>query len=165
LVSQSDPDKKFDVVLKYITSRGHWYHFSWKGDINKSGGIATNIGVHFFDMLLWVFGNVLKSTVEYHEASRAAGYLSLEKANVKWQLSIDENDLPEEEKIAGMRTFRSIKVDEQAFEFSDGFTDLHTRSYAKILSGEGFGLEETRKAIELIHTIRGFSKGSQHSVA
>jgi UDP-N-acetyl-2-amino-2-deoxyglucuronate dehydrogenase len=154
MVSESGPDKKFDVDLKYITSRGNWYHFSWKGDINKSGGIATNIGVHFFDMLTWVFGGVLENKVEYHTASRAAGFLRLEKADVRWHLSIDEKDLPDEAKAKGQRTFRSILIDGRTFEFSEGFTELHTACYEKILKGEGFGLDETRLAIEIVHQIR-----------
>jgi len=154
MVSQADKNKKFDVDLQYITSRGSWYHFSWKGDVNKSGGIATNIGVHFFDMLIWVFGSVLENKIEYHEASRAAGRLKLERANVKWQLSIDENDLPKE--ATGKRTFRSTLIDGQTFEFSDGFTDLHTVCYKKVLAGEGFGLQETKRVIEIVHQIRNF---------
>lgn len=154
MVAQADKNKRFEVDLKYITSRGNWYQFSWKGDVNKSGGIATNIGVHFFDMLTWVFGDVLKNQVEYHLSDKAAGFLKLEKADVKWQLSIDENDLPAEAQADGKRTFRSTLIDGQTFEFSDGFTDLHTICYQKILAGEGFRLEETKKAIEIVHHIR-----------
>lgn len=153
-VTQSDRNKIFDVNLKYITSRGKWYHYSWKGDINKSGGIATNIGVHFFDMLTWVFGDVLENTVHYHQSDKAAGLLKLERANVNWHLSIDENDLPEEVKNKGQRTFRSILINEESFEFSDGFTDLHTKSYENILQNEGFGIQESKKAIQLVHDIR-----------
>ena len=153
-VKNSESGKKFDVDLKYITSRGNWYRYSWKGDINKSGGIATNIGVHFFDMLTWVFGDALENNVEFHELTRAGGELKLEKANVKWHLSIDENDLPEEAKKNGQRTFRSIKIDDESFEFSEGFTDLHTVCYQKILDGNGFGLEDSKKAIELVAQIR-----------
>ena len=156
MVDNADKNKRFDVDLKYITSRGNWYHYSWKGNINKSGGIATNIGVHFFDMLTWVFGDVVENKVEYHETSRAAGVLKLEKADVRWHLSIDENDLPEEAKIAGKRTFRSTLIDGKSFEFSDGFTDLHTVCYQKILAGEGFGIQENKKAIEIVHQIRNF---------
>lgn len=154
MVKNSESGKKFDVDLKYITSRGNWYHYSWKGDINKSGGIATNIGVHFFDMLTWVFGDALENNVEFHELTRAGGELKLEKANVKWHLSIDENDLPEEAKKNGQRTFRSIKIDDESFEFSEGFTDLHTVCYQQILDGNGFGLKDSRKAIELVAQIR-----------
>ena len=154
MVKNSESGKKFDVDLKYITSRGNWYHYSWKGDINKSGGIATNIGVHFFDMLTWVFGDALENNVEFHELTRAGGELKLEKANVNWHLSIDENDLPEEAKENGQRTFRSIKIDDESFEFSEGFTDLHTVCYQKILDGKGFGLQDSKKAIELVAQIR-----------
>ena len=153
-VKKSESGKTFDVDLKYITSRGNWYRYSWKGDINKSGGIATNIGVHFFDMLTWVFGDALENNVAFHELTRAGGELKLEKANVNWHLSIDENDLPDEAKQNGQRTFRSIKIDDESFEFSEGFTDLHTVCYQKILDGKGFGLEDSRKAIELVAQIR-----------
>lgn len=156
MVTQSDQNKRFCVDLRYITSRGNWYHFSWKGDINKSGGIATNIGVHFFDMLTWVFGSVLENEIEYHTENKAAGFLRLERADVRWQLSIDENDLPAAAREAGKRTFRSTLIDGQAFEFSDGFTDLHTICYQRILAGDGFGLTEARRAIELVHQIRNF---------
>lgn len=152
MVDDAPKDKKFDIELKYITSRGNWYHYSWKGDINKSGGIATNIGVHFFDMLTWVFGDVLENKIEIHEASRAGGFLELERGNVSWSLSIDEKDLPVE--AEGKRTFRSILIDNQSFEFSEGFTDLHTICYQKIFDGEGFGLMESKKAIEIVHQIR-----------
>jgi UDP-N-acetyl-2-amino-2-deoxyglucuronate dehydrogenase len=147
-------DKKYDINLTYITSRGHWYHTSWKGDIQKSGGIATNIGVHFFDMLLWIFGDVKESIVTEHNADTASGRLELEKASVNWFLSIDANTLPDEAKKAGKRTFRSMTVDGAAFEFSDGFTELHTHSYEEILKGNGFRLEETLPSIQLVHQIR-----------
>jgi UDP-N-acetyl-2-amino-2-deoxyglucuronate dehydrogenase len=154
MVSNADENAKFEVDLKYITSRGNWYSFSWKGDINKSGGIATNIGVHFFDMLIWVFGDVIENRVDYHSENKAAGYLRLEKANVNWQLSIDENDLPDVVKLNGKRTFRSTLINGETFEFSDGFTDLHTACYEKIIMGEGYGLEESKKAIDLVYQIR-----------
>jgi len=154
MVANTEKSKRFEVDLKYITSRGNWYHISWKGDVNKSGGIATNIGVHFFDMLTWVFGDVLELRVDHHLAEKAAGFLKLERADVRWALSIDGNDLPPE--AAGKRTFRSTLVDGQAFEFSDGFTDLHTACYEKILAGEGFELQETKRAIEIVHQIRNF---------
>lgn len=154
MVSRAKKDTKFEVDLTYVTSRGRWYGFSWKGDVNKSGGIATNIGVHFFDMLIWVFGDVIESRVNYHSQNKAAGYLSLEDANVRWQLSIDENDLPDDVKACGKRTFRSTLIDGETFEFSDGFTDLHTACYQKIIAGEGYGLEEARKAIDLVYQIR-----------
>ncbi len=158
MVARADKNKRFDVDLKYIASRGNWYHISWKGDANKSGGIATNIGVHFFDMLIWIFGDVVGNTVEYHEQTRAAGFLKLERADIKWHLSIDENDLPDDAKAAGRRTFRSTLIDGQTFEFSDGYADLHTICYEKILAGEGFGINDTKKAIELVHKIRNFKK-------
>lgn len=154
LVDESPADKIFDVDLKYITSRGNWYRYSWKGDVTKSGGIATNIGVHFFDMLTWVFGNVLENNVAFHLQSKAGGKLKLERANVNWHLSIDENDLPEDVRDAGSRTFRSIMIDDQAFEFSKGFTDLHTICYQNVLDGHGFRLEDTKKAIEIVNQIR-----------
>ncbi len=147
-------DKKFDIELKYITSRGNWYHYSWKGDISKSGGIATNIGIHFFDMLIWIFGDVLENNVKFHNQNSAAGVLKLERANINWHLSIDEKDLPEEIKTAGQKTFRSILIDDESFEFSEGFTDLHTVFYQKVLDGEGFGLMASKKAIDTVYKIR-----------
>jgi UDP-N-acetyl-2-amino-2-deoxyglucuronate dehydrogenase len=153
-VQKTASTKKYQVNLKYITSRGHWYHISWKGDIQKSGGIATNIGIHFFDMLLWIFGDVKTNEVRQHTAETASGRLELEKANVEWLLSIDSNTLPAEVKQAGKRTFRSMTIDEDEFEFSEGFTELHTRSYEEILKGNGFSIEESRKSIELVHKIR-----------
>lgn len=146
--------KKHEVTLQYITSRGHWYHTSWKGDIQKSGGIATNIGVHFFDMLMWIFGIVVENNVTLHTDTTASGNLVLEKANVKWMLSIDTNTLPEDVRQAGKRTYRTLNIDGESFEFSDGFTELHTLSYAEIIAGRGFPISETRKAIELVHKIR-----------
>lgn len=146
--------KKHKVDLQYITSRGHWYHASWKGDITKSGGIATNIGVHFFDMLMWVFGNVKENNVKEHTKTTASGNLELEKASVNWMLSIDANTLPAEAKAAGKRTFRNLSIDGESFEFSDGFTELHTQSYKNIIEGKGFPLSETKKAIDLVHKIR-----------
>jgi len=156
MVRRSDPTKVFDVKLKYFTSRGNWYHYSWKGAINKSGGIATNIGIHFFDMLLWVFGDKRENLVRFHNDRSAAGTLKLERANVDWHLSIDENDLPAEAKKDGKRTFRSTLIDGESFEFSDGFADLHTVCYQKIFSGEGFGLDDSKKAIEVAYNIRNF---------
>lgn len=147
-------DKIYDVDLTYLTSRGNWYYTSWKGNLEKSGGIATNIGVHFYDMLTWIFGDVKKNTVHIHTADQAAGYLELERANVRWFLSINYEAIPEEIKAQGKRTYRSIQIEGEELEFSDGFTELHTTSYEKILTGEGFGIEETRKAIEIVHDIR-----------
>jgi Predicted dehydrogenases and related proteins len=153
-VAAAEPSRRFKVRLEYITSRGNWYNFSWKGDLNKSGGIATNIGIHFFDMLLWIFGDVIENRVEYHESTRAGGSLKLERADVDWRLSIDERDLPLETAAAGKRTFRSLLIDGESFEFSDGFTDLHTVCYEKILAGEGFGLREAKRSIEAVYRIR-----------
>lgn len=153
-IDAAPPGKKNQVDLQYITSRGHWYHASWKGDIQKSGGIATNIGVHFFDMLMWIFGDVKDNIVEKHTAVTASGKLELEKASVNWMLSIDADTLPETAKLANKRTFRSLKINDEAFEFSDGFTELHTQSYNDILRGKGFRLSETRKAIDLVSQIR-----------
>ncbi len=155
-IAAAPADKKFTVNLQYITSRGHWYHTSWKGDIEKSGGIATNIGVHFFDMLIWIFGDVKTNTVTEHTTQIASGQLELERANVNWMLSIDANKLPNEAKAAGKRTFRTLTIDGDGFEFSDGFTELHTKSYEEILKGNGFPISETLKAIELVHTIRNY---------
>ena len=146
--------KKHSIKLHYITSRGHWYHISWKGDMSKSGGIATNIGVHFFDMLMWIFGDVQENIVYSHEADTASGMLVLKNAEIDWLLSIDAEKLPDDAKQAGKRTFRSLTIDGEAFEFSEGFTELHTISYEHILSGKGFPLNETRKAIQLVHDIR-----------
>ena len=153
-IQKGPAGKKYDINLRYITSRGHWYHTSWKGDIQKSGGIATNIGVHFFDMLLWIFGGLYKSKVSQHSADTASGSLELEKASVNWFLSIDAENLPEDAKKAGKRTYRSLTVDGEEFEFSDGFTELHTHSYEKILAGQGFPLSETLPSIRLVHEIR-----------
>ena len=154
MVLSGPKDKVYEVDLTYITSRGHWYYTSWKGNVSKSGGIATNIGVHFYDMLTWVFGGVKKNIVHIHTHDRAAGYLDLEKARVRWFLSINEDTIPEEIRAQGKRTFRSIKIEGGELEFSDGFADLHTNSYEKILSGEGFHIGETLAAIEIVHDIR-----------
>ncbi len=144
----------YDIDLQYYTSRGKWYHHSWKGDVNKSGGIATNIGVHFFDMLMWIFGDVIENVVEEHSKSRAAGFLRLEKGRVNWVLGVDYNDIPQEIREKGARTYRSIKIGEEEFEFSGGFTELHTRSYEHVLEGNGFQIGEARKAIQIVHDIR-----------
>ncbi|MCE2935946.1 MAG: Gfo/Idh/MocA family protein [Cyclobacteriaceae bacterium] len=147
-------NKKMDVDLTYITSRGHWYHISWKGDLAKSGGVATNIGIHFFDMLIWVFGSVQQSHVTRLSDSTASGHLELERANVNWKLSIDANDLPPAVAAQGKRTYRSIVIAHEELEFSEGFTDLHTDSYRAILVGQGYGINDTRPSIELAHQIR-----------
>jgi UDP-N-acetyl-2-amino-2-deoxyglucuronate dehydrogenase len=153
-ISAIPAGKKHQVELQYITSRGHWYQTSWKGDIHKSGGIATNIGVHFFDMLMWIFGDVVENNVIQHTDTTASGNLVLENANVNWMLSIDANTLPPDVKLAGKRTYRTLNIDGEGFEFSDGFTELHTQSYAEIIAGRGFPISETRKAIELVQKIR-----------
>lgn len=145
---------KYEVDLTYVTSRGHWYLQSWKGNEKKSGGIATNIGVHFFDMLHFVFGDLQKNDVHCAAPTRAAGYLEYEHARVRWLLSIDVNDVPAQARAEGKRTYRSITCDGEQIEFSGGFTDLHTRSYEEILAGKGFGLEENRVAIETVASIR-----------
>lgn len=167
-VDESPAGKIFDFDLTYIASRGNWYFISWKGDMQKSGGVATNIGVHFFDMLTWVFGNVKSNVVHISENNKAAGFLELEKARVRWFLSIDKNDIPSERTENGQRTYRSIKLEGEEIEFSDGFTDLHTVSYQKILNGEGFGLEDARKSIETVYEIRNAEpvglKGDYHPV-
>ena len=147
-------DHKANVRLTYITSRGLWYNYSWKGVSEKSGGIATNIGIHFFDMLLWLFGNVQNSIVHISENRRIGGFLELQNANVEWFLSIDKNDLPQEVLSNGQPTFRSIVVDGEEVKFSEGFTDLHTKVYEEILEGKGFGINDARPSIELVHEIR-----------
>jgi UDP-N-acetyl-2-amino-2-deoxyglucuronate dehydrogenase len=151
---KSAPGQKREVDLAYITSRGRWYHASWKGDLQKSGGIATNIGVHFFDMLQWVFGRVERQELHLRSDDIAAGYLELEHARVRWFLSIDQTTLPAEIQAKQQRTYRSIRIDGAELEFSEGFTDLHTATYRDILSGGGFGLEEARAAIKLVQDIR-----------
>lgn len=168
-VDESDSEKVFDVDLSYITSRGHWYYTSWKGDVTKSGGVATNIGVHFFDMLAWIFGGIKDSVVHLHEHDRAAGYMLLEKARVRWFLSINYDTIPDSIKQKGIRTFRSITVDGEEFEFSGGFTELHTRSYEHILGGGGFRISDTEKAIQTVYNIRQYKpiglKGDYHPLA
>ena len=155
-IAAAPANKRYAINLQYITSRGNWYHTSWKGDVQKSGGIATNIGVHFFDMLMWIFGPVQENNVIQHTATTAKGNLVLEKANVNWMLSIDANTLPTEIKAAGKRTYRILSIDGDEFEFSEGFTELHTKSYEEIIKGNGFGIGETKAAIQLVHDIRKF---------
>lgn len=153
-ILQKQPDKVFEVDLTYITSRGKWYFISWKGDIAKSGGIATNIGIHFFDMLLWIFGDVKENIVNILNANSAGGILSLNNARVRWFLSVDNTNLPKEILEQNQRTFRVICIDGKEIEFSEGFTDLHTQSYEEILRGNGFELGIARDSIELVHKIR-----------
>ena len=151
--------KVHDIKLQYFTSRGKWYHHSWKGDIEKSGGIATNIGVHFFDMLMWIFGDVKESIVHKHEKSLASGNLKLERANVDWILSVDYENIPKHVRDTGARTYRSLIIGDEEFEFSGGFTELHTKSYKHVLNGEGFRIGKARKAIQIVHSIRSQEKG------
>lgn len=153
-IENGPKDKIYDIDLTYLTSRGNWYNNSWKGEVSKSGGIATNIGIHFFDMLLWIFGGVLDNTVHKHDSQNASGYLELEKARVRWFLSIDYDNIPETAKLKNQRTYRSIRIDGEEIEFSSGFTELHTKSYKKILSGQGFSLIDAKPAIQLVHDIR-----------
>ncbi len=158
-----------EVDLTYITSRGNWYYTSWKGDLAKSGGIATNIGIHFFDMLIWIFGPVKENIVHLHTHDRAAGFLQLEKARVRWFLSINADTLPAQAKAQDKRTYRSIIVNGEEVEFSEGFTDLHTRSYEEIFAGNGFGIETILPAIKIAHAIRTIEpigpKGHFHPMA
>jgi UDP-N-acetyl-2-amino-2-deoxyglucuronate dehydrogenase len=147
-------DRKVDVDLTYITSRGRWYLISWKGDVSKSGGIATNIGVHFFDMLQWIFGPTRWMKVHLAQPTRISGYHELEKARVRWFLSLERSDLPEAARSEGKTSYRSLTIDEEEFKFSDGFTDLHTATYAEVLKGNGFGLEDVRPSVETVYEIR-----------
>ena len=162
-------DKVYDVDLTYITSRGNWYYTSWKGDNHKSGGIATNIGVHFYDMLQWVFGKVCRNVVHVMTHDRVAGYLELDQARVRYFLSINSDCLPENAVEGEKRTFRTIKIDGEEFEFSKGFTELHTESYRDILAGGGFGIEDARNAINTVFDIRNATpiglKGDYHPFA
>jgi UDP-N-acetyl-2-amino-2-deoxyglucuronate dehydrogenase len=168
-VAAAPKDKIFDVDLTYLTSRGNWYYTSWKGNQSKSGGIATNIGVHFYDMLSWIFGNVKENIVHVHTHDRASGYLEFDRARVRWFLSINENLLPDEVKAKGQRTYRSITIEEEELEFSGGFTDLHTKVYKDIMQGKGYGLDDARQAIEIVHNIRHAKpiglKGNYHPLA
>lgn len=150
-------DKIHDIDLTYITSRGNWYFISWKGDIHKSGGVATNIGVHFFDMLGWIFGETVSNTVHLLRHDKAAGFLTLKNARIRWFLSLDSNDLPQAAREKGKRTHRSITVNGDEFEFSEGFTELHTVTYQEILAGRGFGLEDSRQSVETVYVIRNAS--------
>src|SRR5690606_30546383 len=152
-VARESSDHKYDVELTYITSRGKWYMESWKGDPRKSFGVATNIGVHFYDMLHFIFGKLQRNVVHYSGEAKAAGYLEYERARVRWFLSIDANDLPEE--VKGRKTtYRNIDISGEQLEFSEGFTDLHTISYQEILAGRGYGLDDARHCIETVNVIR-----------
>ncbi|QKF58945.1 Gfo/Idh/MocA family oxidoreductase [Aliarcobacter lanthieri] len=151
---EKNPSKVYDIDLTYLTSRGKWYFESWKGDEKKSGGIASNIGVHFFDMLSWIFGELQENIVYIKNPDVNAGYMKLKNANVRWFLSVNYDYIPEEIKTTGKTTFRSITVDGEEFEFSEGFTDLHTKSYKDILNGGGFGLDDARNSIVIVSDIR-----------
>ena len=168
-VDEGPGDKIYDVDLTYITSRGKWYYASWKGDISKSGGIATNIGVHFYDMLQWIFGPVRRNIVHLMSFDRVAGYLELEKARVRYFLSINPDCLPDNAVQGEKRTFRTISIDGNEFEFSEGFTELHTLSYRKILDGEGFRISEARNCIQIVsdirHAVPTGLKGDYHPLA
>jgi UDP-N-acetyl-2-amino-2-deoxyglucuronate dehydrogenase len=153
-IDNSPTDKVYDIDLTYITSRGNWYYVSWKGDMAKSGGIATNIGVHFFDMLSWVFGNIKENRVHINDFDRASGYLEFNKARVRWFLSINPDTLPTAHQKTGKRTYRLIQIDNEELEFSEGFTELHTESYKGIMSGSGFRAADAQTSIEIVHTIR-----------
>ncbi len=168
-IDKGDSGKVYDVDLTYITARGNWYYTSWKGVESKSGGIATNIGVHFYDMLCYVFGEVQENVVHVASHDRVAGFIRFRKARVRYFLSIDRNTLPVSVVNSGKSVFRQLVIDGEVFEFSDGFTDLHTESYRQILSGHGFGLEEVRPCIQIIYEIRNAApvglKGDYHPLA
>ena len=168
-VDEGPQDKIYDVDLTYITSRGRWYYTSWKGDVHKSGGIATNIGVHFYDMLQWIFGPVEQNIVHVMSFDRVAGFLLLKKARVRYFLSINADCLPENAVQGEKRTYRTLSIDGDEFEFSQGFTELHTLSYQKILAGEGFRISEARPCIEIVSQIRNSTpiglKGDYHPLA
>ncbi len=163
---KQDPNRVYDIDLTYLTSRGTWYFISWKGDESKSGGVASNIGVHFYDMLSWIFGDVKENIVHLKTPYANGGYLRLKNANVRWFLSVKYEYLPKEIKEKGQRTYRSITINDEEIEFSGGFSDLHTKSYEEILKGNGFGLEDARNSIEIVSTIRNLKsiglKGEYH---
>lgn len=161
-----DPEHLYDIDLTYLTSRGKWYFFSWKGDVNKSGGVATNIGVHFFDMLSWLFGDVQENIVHIKSDDTCAGFLRFKNARVRWFLSVNANYIPDAVRQKGQGTYRDIILDGKEVEFSGGFTDLHTRCYEEVLKGNGFGLEDARASIEIVYAIRNMNpvglKGEYH---
>ena len=168
-VDQGKKDTCYDIDLTYITSRGNWYYTSWKGDVHKSGGVATNIGVHFYDMLQWIFGPVQRNIVHVMSFDRVAGYLELKQARVRYFLSINAKCLPEEAVREGKRTYRTLKINGEEFEFSQGFTELHTKSYEEILAGRGFRIETAKESIQIVHDIRNSSpiglQGDYHPLA
>jgi len=153
-IDQSSKGKKYDIDLAYITARGHWYMISWKGNVSKSGGVATNIGIHFFDILQWIFGGVQNNVVHVDEPQRAAGFLELEHARVRWFLSIKRDDLPQEPEPGKPAAYRSITINGEEIDFSCGLTDLHTKSYEEILNSRGFALQETKPSVEIVSAIR-----------
>jgi UDP-N-acetyl-2-amino-2-deoxyglucuronate dehydrogenase len=155
-VQKAPAGKKYDIDLRYITSRGHWYHISWKGDIQKSGGIATNIGIHFFDMLIWIFGDVKSNEVQQHTNDTASGRLILERANVNWLLSTDAGKLPKDKNKEYNKSFRSVKIDGDEFEYSNGLAELHTRAYEEVLQGRGVSIQGIKKTIQLLYDIRNY---------
>ena len=165
-VENGPKDKIYDIDLSYLTSRGKWYFISWKGDNSKSGGIATNIGIHFYDMLTWIFGSVKQNVCHVSDEDKAAGFLELERARVRWFLSVNYDLIPEHIKATGQRTYRSITVEGEEIEFSGGFTDLHTKSYEAVLEGNGFDLMEAKTSIDIVHDIRNSTpvglKGDYH---
>ena len=166
-IDKSNPKEKYEIDLTYITSRGKWYYYSWKGNSQHSGGVATNIGIHFFDMLVWIFGKVERNDIYHADRSKVSGYLELEKARVRWFLSLDKKDIPTEVLKAGKSTYRSVTVNGEEVEFSGGFTDLHTVVYQMTLDGQGFGIEDARDSIDLAYQIRnatpiGLKKGEVH---
>jgi UDP-N-acetyl-2-amino-2-deoxyglucuronate dehydrogenase len=165
-IKNGPKNKIYDIDLTYITSRGNWYAISWKGDAQKSGGVGTNIGIHFFDMLSWIFGDAKKNVVNMSKPNKAAGYLELKNARVRWYLSLDYNDIPAKMKAGPTRTFRCITVDNETIEFSEGFTDLHTLTYKEILEGRGFGLNDAKQSVEIAYNIRNATpvglKGDYH---
>tara|TARA_B110000003_G_scaffold275948_1_gene320146 strand:+ start:1349 stop:2317 length:969 start_codon:yes stop_codon:yes gene_type:complete len=168
-IENSNENKIYDIDLTYITSRGNWYYSSWKGDISKSGGIATNIGVHFFDMLSWIFGSVKKNIVHVLSHDRASGYLEFKRARVRWFLSINNSLLPKKIRKDNQTTYRSIKIEGEELEFSGGFEDLHSKVYKSIVDNDGYGLDEAKSAIEIVHDIRNAKpiglKGDFHPLA
>jgi UDP-N-acetyl-2-amino-2-deoxyglucuronate dehydrogenase len=163
-IQSADPKHRFKVVLTYITSRGLWYHHSWKGKPEKSGGIATNIGIHFFDLLIWLFGKPKNNLVHVSENKKAGGFIELDRADVTWYLSLEKSDLPKEAVDAGKPTFRSIMVDGEEVQFSEGFTDLHNRVYEETLAGRGFRIEDARPSLELVYNIRTTEQSSNYDI-
>lgn len=153
-IAKENTARKYDIELTYVTSRGRWYEVSWKGDVHKSGGVATNIGIHFFDMLLWIFGNVQSQVVHVANERKMSGFFELKKARVKWFLSLDRGDLSPEALNSGKTTYRSLTLNNEKFDFSDGFANLHTEVYRQVLAGNGFGIADARASIDLAHEIR-----------